>query len=365
MKFRCERDVLADVLATAGRAATGRTGTLPVLSGVRIDLQGDRLQVTGTDLELTIDVEVTVDGNADGVTVLPARLTADIVRSLSHGAVAIEVDQDDVHISAGRSQFQVRPLSADDFPRRPEFAAEAVTLPVDSFGAALRQVARAASSDESRPMLTGVLLAAEDDGLRLVATDSYRLAVRDLPGTTVLARRPEGARAVAGAERAGPVGAVVGPDHAATRRARGHLRDRLGPAHDAADRRRVPELPPAHPAALPEPAHRRARGTAGGGRAASSSWPATPPRSAWPCRADGLELTAITQDIGQAVESLDAKYEGAEMMVAFNPDYLSAGVDAVTSDEVVLETLDALKPAVLRAADANDFLYLLMPVRVP
>ena len=116
MKFRCERDVLADVLATAGRAATGRTGTLPVLSGVRLDLRGDHLQVTGTDLELTIDVDVTVAGEADGTTVLPARLTADIVRSLSSGAVSIEVDHDDVHISSGRSQFQVRPLSADDFP---------------------------------------------------------------------------------------------------------------------------------------------------------------------------------------------------------------------------------------------------------
>jgi DNA polymerase-3 subunit beta len=80
---------------------------------------------------------------------------------------------------------------------------------------------------------------------------------------------------------------------------------------------------------------------------------------------DGLELSATTQDIGQANESLDAKYEGAEMTVAFNPDYLSAGVDAVTSEEIVLETTDALKPAVLRAADTNDFVYLLMPVRVP
>jgi DNA polymerase-3 subunit beta len=80
---------------------------------------------------------------------------------------------------------------------------------------------------------------------------------------------------------------------------------------------------------------------------------------------DTLELTATTQDIGQAVESLDAKYEGADMVVAFNPDYLSAGVDAVTVDEVMIETLDAMKPAVVRSGEASDFLYLLMPVRVP
>jgi DNA polymerase III subunit beta len=144
VKFRCERDVLADALATAGRAATGRTGSLPVLSGVRIDLHGDQLRVTGTDLELTIQVDVTVSGDADGATVLPARLAADIVRSLEAGAVLVEVDQDDARISAGRSQFAVRPLSIDDFPRLPDAAGDAVTLPVATFGEALRRERRPA-----------------------------------------------------------------------------------------------------------------------------------------------------------------------------------------------------------------------------
>src|SRR5262249_60768099 len=103
-----------------------------------------------------MDVDRTVAGDADGVTVVPARLPADIVRSWSSGAITIEADGDDVHISAHRSQFHVRPQAVDDFPRHPEFASEAVTLPVESFGVALRQVARAASADESRPLLTGV-----------------------------------------------------------------------------------------------------------------------------------------------------------------------------------------------------------------
>ena len=81
-------------------------------------------------------------------------------------------------------------------------------------------------------------------------------------------------------------------------------------------------------------------------------------------RPDGLELTAITQDVGQAREDLDAKYEGAEMTVAFNPEFLLEGVEATPGEEVVLETLDALKPATLRPTEGTDFLYLLMPVRV-
>jgi DNA polymerase III subunit beta len=364
VKFRCERDVLADVLATAGRAATGRTGTLPVLSGVRIDLQGDQLRVTGTDLELTIAMEVTVAGDGDGVTVLPARLTADIVRSLGSGAVTIEADQDDVHITAGRSQFQVRPLSADDFPRLPDFAADAVTLPVETFGAALRQVARAASSDESRPLLTGVLLAAEEDGLRLVATDSYRLAVRDLPGTTVLREGQKvlvPSRALNELARLVPssdhITLLLGEREATFEVGSARLTTRLIEGEFPNYRQLIPQH---YPNRLTVERDALLEAVS---RVKLLARDSTPIRLAM--SADGLELTATTQDIGQAVESLDAKYEGAEMVVAFNPDYLSAGVDAVAADEVVLETLDALKPAVLRAGDAGDFLYLLMPVRVP
>ncbi|HRE01570.1 MAG TPA: DNA polymerase III subunit beta, partial [Ilumatobacteraceae bacterium] len=113
MKFRCERDLLAEALTTAGRAATGRTGTLPVLSGLRLELSGDTLSVTGTDLELTIQLEANVAGERDGGVVVPARLAADIVRSLSAGAVEVSAEADEVSISGGRSQFTVRPLSFD------------------------------------------------------------------------------------------------------------------------------------------------------------------------------------------------------------------------------------------------------------
>ena len=364
MKFRCERDVLADALATAGRAATGRTGSLPVLSGVRIDLHGDELRVTGTDLELTIQVEVAVSGDSDGATVLPARLAADIVRSLETGAVTVQADQDDARISAGRSQFAVRPLSLDDFPRLPDAAADAVTLPAATFGEALRQVARAASGDESRPILTGVLLAAEDDGLRLVATDSYRLAVRDLPGTSVLRTDQKvlvPSRALNELVRllpsSGDVTLRLGERDATFEVGGARLSTRLIEGEFPNYRQLIPQQYPNRLTVGREPLLDAVR------RVKLLARDSTPIRLSM--SPDALELTATTQDIGQAAEGLDAKYEGAEMVVAFNPDYLSAGVDAVTADEVVLETLDAMKPAVLRAGDASDFLYLLMPVRVP
>jgi DNA polymerase III subunit beta len=364
VKFRCERDVLADALATAGRAATGRTGTLPVLSGLRLELAGDKLTVTGTDLELTIQLETEVGGERDGGVVLPARLVADIVRSLSPGKVEMSVDGDDVLISGGRSQFAVRPLSLDDYPRLNAPASSAVTLPSVEVGEALRQVVRAASTDEARPILTGVLLTAEQDGLRMVATDSYRLAVRDLPGATALGADQKvlvPGRALSELQRLVSNGAELtlrlGERDATFEIGSTRLTTRLIEGEFPNYRQLIPtsypnKLTVARDALLE--AIRRVKILA---------------RDATPIRlqmtSDGLKLTAITQDVGNAVEELDAALEGSELTVAFNPDYFAAGVEAVSSDEVTLQTLDALKPAVLRGVGRDEYLYLLMPVRVP
>lgn len=369
MRFRCERDVLADALALAGRGA-GSRGALAVLSGVKAELTDDRFRLTGTDLELTITVERTVAGEADGAGVLPARLTSEIVRALPPGAVSVAIEGDQARIAVDRSHFTVRTLPVDDFPRLVAPEGAGVTLPSADFADALRQVVRAASTDDARPILTGVLMAAEADGLQLVATDSYRLAVRDLPGThvlgsdqkvlvpsralnelsRVLATEPEvtlrlGERDVA-FEVTGPVGQVV----LTSRLIEGEFPKvrQLIPAHHA-NRLTVGREPLLD-------AIRRVRLVA---RESAS------PSIRLAMSADGLELSAIDVEKGEAAETLDAKYEGTEMTVAFNPLYLQEGVEACTGDEVTLETLDALKPAVVRSAEQSDYLYLLMPVRVP
>jgi DNA polymerase III subunit beta len=363
VKFRCERELLADALATAGRAAAGRSA-LPVLSGVRVDLHGDELTVIGTDLDLSIQVSLTVAGDDDGAAVLPARLTADIVRSLEAGAVALDASSDEARIASGRSQFTVRTLPVEDYPKIGEPAPHEVRLPAASFGDALRQVVRAASSDESRPLLTGVLLTSEQDGLRLVATDSYRLAVRDLPGASVLGADQKvlvPSRALNELARVlgmdGDVILRLGEREATFQAGSVRLTTRLIEGEFPNYRQLIPQSYPNRLAVGREPlldAIRRVKLLA---------------RDAAPIRlhmsSDGLELTAVAQDVGQAAESVDANHDGTEMTVAFNPDYLAAGVEAVVGDEIVLETLDALKPAVVTGSAEKDFLYLLMPVRVP
>jgi DNA polymerase-3 subunit beta len=364
VKFRCEREILAEALTTAGRAATSRTGTLPVLSGVRLDVSGGELTVTGTDLELTIRLTVPVHSDSDGSAVVPARLVSEIVRALPAGAVEVSLGDDEMAISAGRSQFSVRPLSLSDYPAQVEPEADAVTLQSAEVADALRQVVRAASTDDARAVLTGVLIAAEDEGIKMVATDSYRLAVRDLPQSSMLAAGQKvlvPGRALAELQR------ILSGD--AELKVRLGAREAVFEAGETRLTTRLIEgeypnyrnlLPSAYPNLLTVGREALLEALR---RVKILAQDSTPVRLT--LGGDTLQLTAITQDVGNAHEEIDAGYDGAEMTVAFNPDYLASGIDAVEGDEVTLATMDPMKPAVLRGVGHDEYLYLLMPVRVP
>ena len=370
MKFRCERDTLVEALGTASRAVSGRGGMLAVLAGLRAELLGDTLTLTGSDLDLTVTVGAQVSGQADGTIVFPrAKLLADVVRSLSPGAVGVELSDGgdaggSVLITSGRSEFSLRVLPADEYPKLPDAAADPVQLDAKELAAALRQVTPAASTDDNRPIITGVLLAAEEGGLRLVATDSYRLAVRDLAGrSATLGGRPSvlvPSRALREVERllggSETVTLRLGDRDAAFEVGTTRITTRLIEGEFPNYRGLIPASYPNRLVVGREPlldAVRRVRLLAQDN---------TPIRLVM--SSDGLELLAVTQDVGQAHENLDAKYEGADLTVAFNPEYLTQGVDVTPGDEVLLETIDALKPAVIRSTETQDFLYLLMPVRV-
>ena len=362
MKFRCERDTLVEAFGAAARAVASRSA-LPVLGGVRLSLTGDQLRLVGSDLDLTIEVSITVAGDVDGVAVVPAKLGADILRSLEAGAVSLTIENEQAQIQAGRSVFSVRTLAADEYPRLPDSPTGSVTISASELADAVKQVIPSASHDDARPILTGVLMAAEAGGLRLVATDSYRLAVRDLPGTTVL---QEGQTVLVPSRALGEVARLLGASGDVTL----HLGDReasfvIG-ATKVSTRLIEGQYPPYRnliPAVLPNKltvnrsafldALRRVRLLA---------------KDATPVRlklsAESFELVAITQDVGQANEDLEAGYVGGEMTVAFNPEFLIAGVDSAEGEFVTLETIDNLKPALIRSVDKTDYLYLLMPVRV-
>ena len=336
---------------------------MPVLAGVRSSVEGDVLRLVGSDLDLTIEAQATVSGTSDGSAVIPARLGAEIFRALEPGTVQVEVTGEQAQITSGRSVFSVRTLPADDYPRLPEPPVGAVTIGAAAFADALKQVIPAASHDDARPILTGVLLAAEAGGLRLVATDSYRLAVRDLPGTSVLAdgqsvlvpsrALAELSRVLGGAEsvvlRLGDRDATfeVGATRITTRLIEGQY----PPYRNLIPQTLANKLTVSRTVLLD--ALRRVRLLAKD---------ATPVRLK--LQAGGAELVAITQDVGQATEDIEGTFTGTDLLVAFNPEFLIAGVDYAVGDMITLETIDGLKPALIRSVDHPDYLYLLMPVRV-
>lgn len=369
MKFRAERSEFADAAAWSLRTV-GARATLPALSGVRMEIAGDELIMESTDLELSSRLVLPVQAESEGSALIPGRLLGDVVRSLPQAAIEAEVDQDRLHLECGRAKFDLRLMPAEDFPTlpAPNTSLTPATMKSDQFAAMVSQVARAASTDDHRPVLTGVLLQGSEGTLTAVATDSYRLAIRSLPWeteTAVHALVPR--QALEEARRtADQLGADV---HLILEDAQATV--------EFPDRRLTTRLIEGkyidYGQLLPESWERRlrvarrelmevVRRVAVVGEANTSATPVTLSISD-----DTVQVTAGSGEMGEAEETLPAELEGEPLEIAFNPRYLTDGLDAMSDDEITLEFRDALKPAVLRPASGEiqgEFLYLLMPVRL-
>jgi DNA polymerase-3 subunit beta len=365
MKFKSERDILVEALSAASRVVATRL--IGASSGILLSLSGNQLTVTGTDLDITIRTTVDVIGLADGATVVPARLIVDAVRSLEAGAVTITSADENVEVSLGRAKFSLRTFAVMDYPNLPPVTGALTTVPALDLVQGLNQVVRAAASDDARPLLTGVLFTQHEGTLRLIATDSYRLAVRDVPGVAGIGSGQDlliPARALQELQRVAsslPADAeigvtltdaeicfVVGKSTIASRLIDGNY----------------PSVLQLIPASYPNQLRvakdtlmtslRRAKLLA---KDSTSSVRLT-------ARDKGLEIRTQSHDTGDIEDDVDADYQGEEITIAFNPSFLIEGIEAVPGDEVVLEITDAVRPAMVHAVDDVRFRYLLMPVRV-
>jgi len=364
MKFRSERDSLVEALSTAGRAVGSRL-TMPVLSGLLVSLNGNELTVTGTDNDLSIRVQLEVIGIEDGAAVIPARLATDITRSLEPGAVTISAADEQVEIGASRSQFSLRSYPTVEFPAVSIPTAATAKIPTAELIDALRQVVRASSNDDARPLLTGVLLTSNEGTTRLVATDSYRLALRDLPGTTGLGDEDiltparalnELTRLLSGTDL-DAVSVTASPAEITFALNKVAISTRLISGTYPDYRQLIPE-------SYPNSLHLGKETLLGALKRVRLLVKdnTTPVRLSM--RAGGLDLKVVSQEVGEGAETVDGDFQGDDLTIAFNPAYLIDGIEAVAGDEVIIETSDATRPATIRSGEADTFRYLLMPVRV-
>ncbi|MGI9021315.1 MAG: DNA polymerase III subunit beta [Solirubrobacterales bacterium] len=368
MKISIAREALFEALQLAGRAVSSRS-TLPSLSGIHLEAAAGALTIRATDMELGITQ--TLEGvkvETDGAVLLPGRLLVDVVRSLPEGeaTLAVRPEQRDVEITSSSARFHLRTLAAEDFPRLPEAEGEAARLPAAPLAETIERVARAASRDEVRPILTGVLVQAEGSRLTMVATDSYRLSVKhtELEGAAlseaieanVPARALRELARVIASEGVDEVEIVMPRNQAIFKAGPVVLSSRLIDGQFPSWRQLIPETFE-HDVRLPREELLEVTR-----RVSQLAQRNAPLRLAL---AEGeLTVAAETPDIGDASEGMPAPYSGEPMEIAFNPQFFVEGIDSVESEEISLQVSSPLRPGLLRPVGSEDYSYLVMPIRL-
>jgi DNA polymerase-3 subunit beta len=366
MKLIADRDALFAQLQVCVRVASSHSAN-QALSGVQIAATDGSVELRATDLDVGLRLVLDATVERDGVVVLPARLLADVVRTLPAGSVAIELraTEHDVEIVAGSATFHIRTLRVEDFPPLPEIDAATTTLPADAFVATVDIVARAASRDETRPVLTGILVTATGNRLSMVATDSYRLSVR----RATLAGPIEGsfeanvpARALQELAR---LVQHVGADELAVGATTSQVVFKVGGA--ALSSRLIDGQFPNYEGLLPDAFEHELSIPAGElldvvRRVSLLAQKNAPLRLAF---SEGeLAISAQTPDVGEAREALPVPFSGEPFEIGFNPDFLRDGLESIGEGNVVLKLISPLRPGLLGTGEGDDFLYLIMPIRL-
>lgn len=375
MKIDVERDVLAEAVAWTARALPARP-TVPVLAGMQLQA-GSELTLSSFDYDVSAQARVPVTTEEEGSALVSGRLLAEISRSLPSRPVQIAADGTRAVLTCGSSTFTLLTMPADEYPALPEMPPAAGSVGSDAFASAVSQSATAAGRDDTLPALTGVRIEIEGDAITLVSTDRYRLAVRELrwsparPDLSAAVLVP--ARALAETARALTSGAEVSIALALPGEAGSGGDGMIG--FEGAGRRTTTRLLggefPRYQALLPTHVNSVAEISTGllaeaVKRVALVAERNTAVRLAF--TPGQLVLEAGTGDEAQAVEILEASYEGDDLSIAFNPQYLLDGLAAIDSDTARISFTEPGKPALITGKPAPDgqpdYRYLLMPIRL-
>jgi len=365
MQVTCNKEELAAKVAMVGRAVSARS-SVQILGGILLQADESSASLAATDMEISLRVALAAGATAGGSVVVPGRLLVEIVRLLPGATVDIEhkAAEGVVHLRSGPAEYTLHTYNAEDFPRLPEIdKAGLFTVEREGFLDTIRRVSRAASRDESRPVLTGILVRFDEGKVVMAATDSYRLSVKETPIGT------------------GPAGAV---EAIVPARALGELQricHAEGPpieigVHEnqvvfGADEvwltaRRIDGQFPNYRQLLPEtfeaeiqlPRQELADVVR---RAKLMVQRNSPVRLRF--EQGQLTVSAQTQDVGEAKETMPAAYSGETIEIGFNAEFLLDGLESVMDETVRLKLISPLRPGMIHG-ESDDFLYLIMPIRL-
>jgi len=367
MKLSTRRDTLFTQLQTVTRAASTRSA-VQALSGVLLQARDGSVELRATDMEIGLRVPLEGQVARDGAVVLPARLLVDVVRALPGDTVSLELRpaEQDVELVAGAATFHIRTLRLEDFPPFPELDGdERVQVPAPAFVETVGKVARSASRDETRPVLTGILVSASGEELRMVATDSYRLSVKEtrleapLEGAfeaNVPARALQELNRIASQSGAEALSVAVRTNQVVFEAGGTVLSSRL-----------IDGQFPNYRQLLPDAYEHELRLDATEftdvvRRISLLAQKNAPLRLAF---SEGeVTVSARTPDVGEARETIPVPFQGEPLEIGFNPEFLRDGLEALEGGDLMLKLISPLRPGLIQAADGSGFVYLLMPIRL-
>jgi DNA polymerase-3 subunit beta len=367
VKISLERDALLAQLQTVSRVASTRSA-IQALSGVQLMVSSGMCELRATDMDVGLRVPLEAEIIREGVIVLPARLLLDVVRSLPSPTVSLELRsaEQDVELVSGSATFHIRALRTEDFPPFPEPDGESgVSLPADAFVSTALKVAGSASRDETRPVLTGILVSASDRELRMVATDSYRLSVKETALVASLSESFEVNVPARALQELARVAAHGGEQDLRVSVRQNQVLFVLG--RMILSSRLIDGQFPNYRQLLPESFEHELRVAASEltevvRRISLLAQKNAPLRLAF--KPGELTVSAQTPDVGEALESLPVAFQGEPLEIGFNPEFLRAGLEAIDRGDVLVKLISPLRPGLIEAADESGFKYLIMPIRL-
>jgi DNA polymerase III subunit beta len=367
VKLSLSTDELLAQLQTTTRVASSRS-TVQALSGVMISAQDAQAVLLATDMEIGLKVPLAGEILSPGAAVLPARLLLEVVRSLPGPNVTLELrpQEQDVELLSGTAKFHLRTLRAEDFPALPTPTADTrMALPTQVFVDTASQVSRSASKDETRPVLTGVLISAGGQELRMVATDSYRLSVKQAALESALEGSVEANVPARALQELTRIAQSVEAPELTISLGQNQIVFEIGDI--VLSSRLIDGQFPNYRQLLPESVEHELRLASSEisdvvRRISLLAQKNAPLRLSF---SEGqLTVSAQTPDVGEANETLPVPFSGEAFEIGFNPEFLRDGLESVESEELVLKLISPLRPGLIESPDGGEFVYLIMPIRL-